>query len=310
MTDMPGIFIDLYSDMLRRIVRYIDEEENMDHIPQPMFIVGQSGAGKSTLLRLLADRLEERGLSETVQFFDGKQFFNSHDIIRAIEGVDYDGSMPIGENAGQKRRIVVIDDLDYFFKRSDLTDQYLLRNYLNCETSPLIVATISEIDDSLADYRAPFFEGVRLIYIPPLDNSMISALEVTDETQRRLLALMEYLPPVINSLKLAYDIILISGGEDADVHELVSSVAPFYRKKLVNLPVYSQKILHAIAMSDSAVTLAELRELTGLPAGTLSSYLRQLVKSGEIRKTVSRKRDVPYAICNNLFRLWLASKAM
>ncbi len=36
------------------------------------------------------------------------------------------------------------------------------------------------------------------------------------------------------------------------------------------------------------------------------SHLRQLVISGEIRKTDPSKRGAPYEICDPLFKLWLA----
>ena len=307
---MLNISKDFNINIVHQIERYINDEERMDHIPQPTFIVGSRGSGKSTLLRSLMDRLAHSGLSDKVQSFDGKQFFNSYDIIRAIEGVHCESNMPIVKDNDENRRIVIIDDLDYFFKRSSFDIQYILRNYLNRESAPLLIATISGIDESLTDYRAPFFEGIRLVYIPPLSKSIISTLDIPAETQRRMLALMEYLPPVVYSLKLASEIVTLSNGENADIKELLNRVAPSYRFKLERLPVYSQKILYAMAMSKAAVTLAELRELTGLPGGTLSTYLRQMVKSGEIRKTLSPKRGTPYVISDNLFKLWISSQTL
>jgi len=70
-------------------------------------------------------------------------------------------------------------------------------------------------------------------------------MDIPAETQKRLLALMEYLPPVVRSYKVA--------------------------------------------------------------SGTLSTYLRQMVKSGEIRKTVPEKRGMPYEIRDKLFKLWLST---
>lgn len=304
---MLNIIKDLDSNIVQQIIRYINDEEVIDHIPQPMFIVGRRGSGKSTILKQLIKRLKNSGLSGRILHFDGKRFFKSQDIIRAIEGMDYDGSTSIINDHIKERRIVIIDDLDYFFKRSTFDSQYLLRNYLNHDSSPLLIATISEIDDSLADYRAPFFEGVRLIYIPPLDDSIVSTLGISTKQQQRLTALMEYLPPVIHSLKLASDIVSISDDAENDLQKLLNISSSIYRDRLENLPVYSQKILCALAMSKEALTLAELREQTDISGGILSPYLRKLVTQNIIQKTNSKKRRTLYEIRDNLFKLWLSS---
>lgn len=307
---MLNISKDLDANIVRQIERYVNDESRAGHIPQPVFIVGSRGAGKSTLLRMLADRLKDNGLTDRLHLFDGKRFFNSHDIISAIDGVDHDGTLRIADNNGDERRIVLIDDLDYYFKRNSFDSQYLLRNYLNRESAPLLIASISEIDNSLADYRAPFFEGVRLIFIPPLNNSIISDMDASEATKNRLSNIMDYLPPVIESLKVASDIVAVSDNKDNDIKELLNRVASAYRIKLEGLPVYSQKILYSLAMSPKALTLTELRTITGLPAGTLSTYLRQMAKSGDIRKTDSQKRGIPYEIPDSLFKLWLSSQTL
>lgn len=303
---MHGITIDIESPIIQRILRYVDEDRGTDHIPQPIFVVGSWGAGKSSLLRSLATRLENTDNTGKIQIFDGKQFFSSRDIIRAIEGEDYDGcTLSCGSS---ERRMVMIDDLDYFFNRCSFDDQYQLRNYLNNESAPLLIATISEVGDSLADYKAPFFEGVRLIYIPPLDRTMVETMNLSSEIQKRLNILLEYLPPVMRSLKMALDILAVSENEDTDLKELLDRVSQSYRLKLESIPVNSQKILYSLAGSDKPLTLSDMRGRTGLAAGILSTYLRQLVMSGEIRKTASEKKGTPYEMRDHLFKLWLSTK--
>lgn len=298
---------EIEKNIIQRILRHVAEDLNPDRIPQPMLIAGSEGSGKSSLLQSLANSLANNDTTATLPIFDGKQFFSSRDIIGAIEEHGTENKIDIDNKTEKIRRIVMIDDLDYYFKRSDFDDQYLLRSYLNKETAPLLIATISGIDASLADYKAPFFEGVRLVYVPALSISTIDKMDISSDKKRRIATLMEYLPPVVRSLKTASNIVEISEDQDNDLKELVSSMAPQYRAKLENLPVYSQKILYSLANSDSPQKLSDLRVLTGLDAGILSTYLRQLLKSEDIRKTSPEKRGTPYQLSDRLFKLWLAS---
>lgn len=282
------------SKTLSQINRHIEAEEALGHIPQPMFIIGSGGAGKTTLLAKLIQELESNRWEERVHFFDGKQFFNSEDIIQAIER-SYERSTE------EKRRIVIIDDIDFFFNRSSFDDQYALRSYLNREDAPLLIATASEVTSNLADYQAPFFEGVRVIYVP--------AVEIADaENSERMARLLKYLPPVVRSIKTASEIIALSPDPKNDLGELVRRGEALYRMRLENMPVNSQKILYALAKSSGIGSLTDLREQTGLPAGTLSTYIKMLTKSGDIRKTDATKRGAPYEINDKLFGLWLSGK--
>ncbi|MBD5252947.1 MAG: ArsR family transcriptional regulator [Barnesiella sp.] len=283
-----------------QVLRYIPDEINSAGIPQPMIIVGSAGAGKSTILREL-ESLMTSANEQKVMFFDGKHFFNSDDIIIAIEKAC--------KEINSKRPIVLIDDLDYFFNRASYDDQYVLRNYLNRENAPLLIGTASAIDTSLTDYRAPFFEGFRIIYIPaviPTYEYILKRDISDDKFMLRLYDLLKYLPPVVRSIKIASEIIALSENEQNDIKELINKISPLYRSKLESLPLYSQKILNSLAQSAVPETLSNLKNLTDMQSGTLSTYLRQLVSAGYIQKTDPSKRGAPYEICDPLFKLWLS----
>lgn len=294
---------DIAESIIQKIIRYVHDDGSLGHIPQPLFIVGSSGAGKTSMITMLTTALKSKSYDGNIMTFDGRQFFDTADIIRAIENDNDNGKT----ESRPKRNIVIIDDVDYYLTRSSFDDQYRLRNYLNRENSPLLIGTISRVGESLTDYDAPFFEGVRLVYIPPVDNLLLAETDIPSETYDRLTSLLEYLPPVVRSYKVASDIVGVSDSADTDLRELLYRYSPIYRERIDRLPVYSQKILFELANAEKPVNLSELRDLTNLPAGTLSTYLRQLVNTGIIKKIDPDKRGTPYEIRDNLFKKWLSS---
>lgn len=296
------------NDIVNKIYSFTKDELLYRNIPQPIFVVGSHGAGKSSIMKLLEETVIRNGLSHGLKVLNGKHFFNSQDIIHAIEGIHYDGSRDIENDAQFERKIVLIDDIDFYFKRSTYENQYLLRNYLNQESAPLLIASVSNIDDYLGDYKAPFFEGVRLVYIPPFETSIVDNMDIPKEKKARIISLMKLQPPVVRSLKNSSDIVAQSSNSQEDYIELINRAAPLYRWRLQNLPINSQRILHTLANMEKPSTLSELRVYTGLASGVLSTYLRQLVKSGDIRKIHPGRRGEPYEIKDKLFKLWLSNR--
>ena len=119
---MIGYCKNVNAQTVQQILRYIWDENTPGRIQQPMFIMGNDGSGKTTLLRNLVSDLGGMDQSYRIQIFDGKQFFCSRDIIRAIEGEGCDENLISNNSNSGSRRIVIIDDLDFFFRRSSFDD--------------------------------------------------------------------------------------------------------------------------------------------------------------------------------------------
>ena len=292
--------------MVRKILRFVNDEVDIDHIPQPMIIVGAQGSGKTTLVKSLATVLKKNDWYGDIDFFSGKRFFCSNDIISAIEKSSPDENLNPERNEIPRRHIVIIDDIDFFFDRSTFDDQFILRSFLYQDSAPLIIATASVINEALTDYKAPFFEGIRILLIPPFKLSMLNPSDIVPEILDRLSNIMTYLPPVIGSFKTAMDIVRISDSPKNDMKELLSQVSARYRAKFENMSDRAQRIIYSMATVSNPVKLSELRSLTGLQSGILSTYLRQMTNSGDIRKINPGQKGTPYEIKDKLFKLWLS----
>lgn len=262
------------------------DSKDKSPIPQPVLIVGQEGTGKTTLLsRLIRTREKDKCL-----WIDGRTVFSSDYII----------GLCMRENAS----FVFIDDIDYYFSRCGFDEQYRLRRFLNEEGAPMLLATISRVMPALAEYGAPFFEGVKSVYLKPVSIEVLES--VFNKSQiGRATAMFHLLPPTIESvLQISYAIKL-SNAQSKDTAVLLRFYSGKYKHIYDGLPAHSQHILNALAEEGDSMAIPELRERSGLPTNILTAYLKSLRDNGIVSVDKSGKRHSRYAIKSALFRLWL-----
>ena len=289
---------------LTEVISHIDNEMAKTTIHQPILIAGERGSGKSTLLNEIIRTYS----NDKIKFIkiDGRLVFNSTYIIEYIESVNC-CSAENQSNNDMSSSIIVIDDMDFYFERSQYDDQYLLRNYLNSPKSPLLIASVSSIQKAITDYNAPFFEGFKTIYLPEFNIDYLNSLSLSPYKRQRVEIIMKYLPRVAHSLSTALEIVNSSDKSDTDINRLIDMYSSSYREKLEKLPVNSQKIIMCLAQSDGPMTLTDISQQTMTPGGILSTYIRQMIKNNIIRKTEKPKRRTPYEISDPLFKLWLSN---
>ena len=259
-------------------------------VPQPVVIIGEEGAGKTTLLRRLA-LLSDRKAMPSI-WMDGRTIFSSEDIISQLRM--------------NSQSVIFIDDMDFYFTRCSYEEQYKLRKFLYNEGASMLVASVKGLLPALSEYKAPFFEGVKLVYLNPIDLGNILS-DFTRDAFYRIKDLFQFLPPTIKSLQTAAQIISKSKHADLDICELISTFSSRYRVLYENLPVNSQRILNALA-SDGGMTIPELREKSGLPTNMLTPYIKSLWSAKLISMDRKLKRKTVYSIVDPLLKLWLANK--
>ncbi|MDE5878394.1 MAG: ATP-binding protein [Muribaculaceae bacterium] len=257
-------------------------------IPQPVMIIGQEGSGKTTLLKRIYNSNICQGKSKV--WIDGRFIFCSEDII----------SKALHDNAS----IVFIDDMDFFLTRCSYEEQFRLRKFLYNENAPMMIGTISKVLPALTEYEAPFFEGLKNTYIYPVSPDIITHLFNSQDLARARL-LMNFLPLTIESVKTVYNIIKLNDIPEKDTNILVSMFSNKYRNTYQSLPTNSQHILNAFESGNTAMTIPELRDKTGLPTNILTAYLKTLDSGDIIRVDKSIKRHTKYSLKDPLFQLWL-----
>lgn len=256
-------------------------------VPQPVVIIGEEGSGKSTLLRrLYALYSEYRHV-----WIDGRYIFDTGYIIERCDPA-----------AGT---LLFIDNMDFYLARCSYDEQFRLRRFLYNEGAPMLIGTVSKILPAFTQYEAPFFEGLKLVYVKPVPDEDLRAL-FNDAEYDRAASLMALVPPTIHSLQLIWDIIQLNDSPGNDIRRLLSFFAGKYWNIYQSLPANSQHILNAFGGNGSnGMTIPEIRNRNGLATNVLTAYLKSLRTAGIINVEKPGKRNSIYSVKDPLFRIWL-----
>lgn len=170
----------------------------------------------------------------------------------------------------------------------------------------MLIATISRILPALTDYKAPFFEGLKIVYLSTKEVERLIP-HIFGELSGRAHKMLDYLPSSVQSLATIHHILASGESSDRDMTALTSLYDGKYRNIYQNLPVNSQHILNVLAQDKSGLLFADIREKTGLATGSLTPYLKSLDAAGLIGIDRSVRKKTRYSLADPLMRLWLNS---
>ena len=288
-------------------------KEDITKTAQPNLIVGESGCGKTFLMKRLYGNIKEN-MGNTLYpiVIEGKSLFSTDDIWNQcalylnIEGSNdsFDAVLKWQET-NSKRVVLFVDNIQYYFERTDNTEQYGLRGKLNRSGAPILIASVEKVLPAFTDYDAAFFDGFKITYLKPLTLSAIKEIKNDGYDTNRLEKIMAYMPKTIRSMFIAMGILDKSEDSTNDLAFLSDYFFSHYQEKFDVTSTQTQRILSALSQSESGLTLPEIREITGQGNGKISPYLKLMIDQKLISKEAKSLRGGIYSIVDPLFKLWL-----
>ena len=288
-------------------------KEDITKTAQPNLIVGESGCGKTFLMkRLYACVKENMGDILYPVVIEGKSLFSNDDIwsqcalyLNIEGGNDSFETILKWQETNSKRVVLFVDNIQYYFERTDNTEQYGLRGKLNRGGAPIIIASSEMVLPAFTQYDAAFFDGFKINYLKPLPVSTVEEITKGKYDINRLEQIMAYMPKTIRSMFIAVGILEKSNDSAKDLAFLSDYFFSHYQEKYDTTNIQTQRILSALSQTDSGLTLPEIREITGQDNGKISPYLKLMAEQKLIDKEAKTPRGGIYYIIDPLFKLWL-----
>ncbi len=299
-------------DVYTSLTNYLSKEE-ASKTAQPNLIVGESGSGKTFLMKRLRSSIkEDPGNTLHPIVIEGKSIFSTDDIwhqcvLELGEGQSDDCFDTIlkWQELNSKRIVLFVDNIQYYFERTDNTEQYGLRGKLNRAGSPVLIASTEQVLPAFTEYDAAFFDGFKITYLKPLSISAIGDFTKGKYDPVRLEKIMTYMPKTIRSMFIALEIMDKSDDSGKDLAFLSDYFYSYYQDRFDMASIQTQRILLALSQSDSGLTLSEIRKITRQDNGKISPYLKLMADQKLINKEAKTLRGGIYFIADPLFKLWL-----
>lgn len=304
---IPSIHSKAYTSLTNHL-----SKEGYNKTAQSYLIVGESGSGKTFLLkRLYASIRHDLGLPLHPILIEGKSLFSSADIwnqcasqLLMSEERDAFEAIQTWQGHHSKRIVLLIDNIQYYFQRTDNTDQFGLRGKLNRNGAPALAATTESVLPQFTRYDAAFFEGFRIYYLSPLNIEDVGEL-VKGYNLHRLERIMGFLPKTIRSLFIALEILKRSECSEDDLPLLSDFFFENYRQKYDNTCSPAQRILSTLSQAEECLSLSEIGAKTGLRNNIISPYLKLMTDQNLINREAKTARKGKYAIQDPLYKQWL-----
>lgn len=311
--DILPVNVDVYTSL----TNYLSKEDNTK-TAQPNLIVGESGSGKTFLMKRLYGRIKDD--MSNILFpiiIDGKSLFSTDDIwnqcalyLNIDGGNDCFETILKWQEINSKRVVLLIDNIQYYFGRTDNTEQYGLRGKLSRSGAPIIIASSEMVLPAFTKYDAAFFDGFKINYLKPLSISNVKTITSGVYDIKRLENVMAYMSKTIRSMFIAIEILEKSNDSANDLVFLSDYFFSHFKEKYDMTSMQMQRILSALSQKDSGLTLSEIRKITRQENGKISPYLKLMADQRLINKKSKSLRGGIYYIIDPLFKLWLRNNTV
>ncbi len=228
--------------------------------------------------------------------------------------------------AGGQRPVLLVDNLQLVFERLDTAQQHSLRELLMRPGSPIVVGASPSTPPQTEDYGAAFYDHFKVHYLRPLEESEMRELLVhlsdvaeRDDVRQRVLqhpARLKVLRQLTGGNPRTTLTLFFLYAEDfapsvfGDLEGLLDRVTPLYKSRFEELTAQQQVVASAIANHWDPVTAAELSMTTGIPAGTISSQLDRLERTGVVERTeLFGESRTGYQIAERFFNIWFLMRS-
>lgn len=162
--DVLAINDDIYTSLINSLLK-----EDLSKTAQPKLIVGGVGCGKTFLIKRLQSTIKKdcsKALYPIV--IDGKSLYSTNDIwtqcasmLNIEENDDYFNGIIKWQECNLKRVVLFIDNIQYYFKRTDNAEHYALRGKINRSGAPILIASAKKVLPAFTDYNAAFLMDLR-----------------------------------------------------------------------------------------------------------------------------------------------------
>lgn len=299
----------VFASLLKAITK-----EDFAKIAQPHMVIGEAGSGKTFLLKRFAHSIETdmQDLLYPI-ILEGKSLFSTDDIWRQciscmnIESGDSNlfDDILVWQEKNLRRIVLLIDNIQYYFNRTNNSEQFRLRGNLNRAGSPILIATSEQVLPAYTEYNSAFFDGFKILYLRPITLDVIEEILKGKYDISRLERIIAYMPKTIRSMYTAMDIIDKSKNIETDLDILTDYYSPVYQSKYDASLIQVQRILSALSNSDIGLSLQGIRKTTGQGSEKISPYLKMMINQNLIIKTSKTQRGGIYSIKDPLFKIWL-----
>lgn len=208
------------------------------------------------------------------------------------------------------RIVLLMDDFHIILSRWKDFDMSRLRSLIFSEGSPILVASGEDFPSALTSYEAPMYDSLAVLSLG--DISMETSIQITEEKikmepEQKEMAKRVYESiggtPMISNLT-AESLKDNPKDENALAMGVMQRLSPYYRGWLYNLSPTQRTIVIALGNVDGR-NLPEIRNVTGIETGSISSALALLRNSGIVRVERNMKRKSRYVLNDKVFVKWL-----